>query len=230
MSALWVGIAGMIVYLDTTAIAQFMICQPLIVCPVWGLLTGQPFVGLFFGITFQLLWLGSLPVGAAKFPEGGLGAFVATAVAASAFNQGKSEAAWLLLAGAAVIGILVAHVGREIAPFIRRRMAAHTARVVASAADGRDRRFSLLISAAIGMHALTGFIFSIVCFVAGVRLLSLLQSAAGSMDLAPLSGIWPGLLGAGTAVLVGRFIKRPQFVKFFAAFAVILIAGWLWLI
>ena len=64
-----------------------MICQPLIACPLWGILVGRPEIGLFFGVVFQLIWLGNLQIGAAKFPEGNIGAFV-TSLAFAYLDEG----------------------------------------------------------------------------------------------------------------------------------------------
>jgi mannose PTS system EIIC component len=238
VEALWLALAGALVYLDTTAVAQFMISQPLIACPLWGLAVGRPEIGLFFGVAFQLVWLGSLPVGAAKFPEGNVGALVATALAARVAPTASGLPAWLTLFAAAAVGIITAHVGSEVTPLVRRFLTGYCERVLAAAQDGRRAAFSLLFAGAIGTHALAGFLLTLIAFFAGKWILALYLGDFATAGVSPalvehadelLSGLWPGLLGAGVAVIVGRFVHRASF-RWFAGAAIVGVAlGWLWL-
>ena len=237
MSALWVAVAGAIVYLDTTAVGQFMICQPLIACPLWGLIVGRPEIGLFFGVTFQLLWLGSLPIGAAKFPEGNLGAFVATALAARIPASGNGEPAWVVLAVAAFIGIVAAQIGGEMTPLVRKLMDRYAPRVVAAAEAGRTGMFRLLFAGAIAVHAAAGFFFTLIVFFAGQWVFSLYtgsfsaagvsRAVVGSTDVL-LSGIWPAMLGAGVAVIARQFVVKRHLAWFLAPTLIAFLTVWLW--
>jgi mannose/fructose/N-acetylgalactosamine-specific phosphotransferase system component IIC len=230
-----VSLAGMVVYLDTTAVAQFMICQPLIACPLGGILAGRPEIGLFFGVTFQFIWLGSLPVGAARFPEGNLGALVATALAARMAPAAGVDPGWSALALAALIGILVAHLGSEVTPLVRRLLGPYCERVVAAAAAGQSARFSRLFAGAVGFHALAGLLLTAVAYLIGKGVLEVvgrglaLTPAVMEQTERLASGIWPALLGAGMAVIVGRFVRRSTLVWTAAAFGLALGVGWLWL-
>ncbi len=238
MEALWVALAGALVYLDTTAVAQFMISQPLIACPLWGLAVGRPEIGLFFGVAFQLIWLGSLPVGAAKFPEGNVGALVATALAARIAPSAAGLPAWITLLTAAAVGIITAHAGSEVTPLVRRFLSGYCERVVAAAQAGKRAAFALLFGGAIGVHALAGFLLTLIAFLAGKWVLSLYLGDFATAGINPalvartdelLSGLWPGLLGAGVAVIVGRFVRRSSFGWFAGAALAGVALGWLWL-
>jgi mannose PTS system EIIC component len=238
LQAIWLALAGMVVYLDTTAVAQLMISQPLIACPLWGFLVGRPEIGLFFGVTFQLIWLGSLPIGAAKFPEGNLGALVATALAARIAPTPTGEPAWIALAAAAVLGILTAMLGAEVTPKVRRVFATYAPRVVEAAKRGQRLRFTTLFLGAMGIHAAAGFLTALAAYEIGWKLLTI---AFGDLAVAGVSvaivartndlaaSIWPGLLGAGVAVIVGRFVRRPLAAWFAVVAVVVAAAGWLWL-
>ncbi|MBU0507405.1 PTS sugar transporter subunit IIC [bacterium] len=222
--AVWVGLAGAVVYLDTTAVAQLMICQPLIACPLWGFVIGRPEVGLFFGIGFQLLWLGSLPVGAARFPEGNLGALIATAIAAGfpAVHAGLPDGA--ALAGATFLGILTAYVGSEVTPLIRKEIASHVEKFVAAAQAGEVCRFRRLFFGAVGIHAGAGFVMASVAYLFGSWGLRL------GLDLLELPNldIAPALLGAGAAVIAGRLVSRRNLSYFAVPAIVVLLVGLLW--
>lgn len=230
LEALGIGLAGAIVYLDTTAVAQIMICQPLVACGLWGVIAGNPQTGIFFGIAFQLLWLGSLPVGAVKFPEGNLGALIATGIAISLAEAGGLPS-WIVLASAALIGLVAAYLGAEMTTQVRRIMTTHAARIVEAARGGEAKRFRRLFAGAIGIHAAAGFLFTVVLFVAGRTLLHVglkSQTIPPSWESA-LAGLWPGLLGVGVAVIAARLVTKRTWPAFAIPLAVILLMGWRWL-
>jgi len=238
LEAVWVALAGAFVYLDTTAVAQFMISQPLIACPLWGLLVGRPEVGLFFGVAFQLVWLGSLPVGAAKVPEGNVGALVATALACRIPPTSTGYPAWITLTLAAFVGILVSQFGANVTPIVRKFLIKYSDRVVAAAQAGLRARFSLLFLGAIGIHLLAGFLLTGVAFVAGKWVMSLylgnlarfgLSTALVAQTDTLFSGLWPAMIGAGVAVIAGRFVHRASFGWFALTAALGIGVGWLWL-
>ncbi|MBN2413546.1 PTS sugar transporter subunit IIC [candidate division KSB1 bacterium] len=77
---------GGIVAMDTTAALQIMISRPLITSSITGLILGDFQTGLFIGIFLELLWINELPVGAARFSEGNIGATAAAAIAITCNN------------------------------------------------------------------------------------------------------------------------------------------------
>ena len=74
------SLVGGLIALDTTAVLQGLISQPLISGIILGWLTGNITLGLHMGLLLQLLWLNQLPVGAAKIPEGNLASIIAVIV------------------------------------------------------------------------------------------------------------------------------------------------------
>jgi mannose/fructose/N-acetylgalactosamine-specific phosphotransferase system component IIC len=238
MNWLWAGLAGAIVYVDTTAVGQFMISQPLVACPLFGLLVGRPEIGLFFGTAFQLLWLGSLPVGAAKFPEGNVGALVATALAAQAAPLSNGDPAWIVLAVAAAIGILTAHFGADATTLLRKMLNGCAAKAVLAAENGESAQFSLLFTGAIGLHAVTGAALTVVALWAGNWVLSRYAGAFTQAGISAavvaqtdhlLHGLWPALLGMGAMILARQFVKRTTVLWYAIAAATGIVAGWLWI-
>jgi mannose/fructose/N-acetylgalactosamine-specific phosphotransferase system component IIC len=226
MSWIWAAVAGMVVYLDTTAVAQIMICQPVIACPLWGWMAGRLDVGILFGIIFQLLWSGSLPVGASKFPEGNVGALTATALAVNAAQAAGNELPWFAFTLAILIGLIIAYAGAEVTAFVRRLMVGYAPRVVTAAEAGDNARFSLLFAGAVGIHALAGLLLTAAGLLVGSILL---KSVNGGAAQEVFHGIWPVMLGAGAAVVVSRFVKRGRLRWFYAALALGVGGGWLWL-
>ncbi len=68
-----------IVATDTTAGPQLMISEPIVTCTALGMLFGRPELGIMLGILFQLLWLAYLPLGAVRFTDNNMAAYIATA-------------------------------------------------------------------------------------------------------------------------------------------------------
>lgn len=70
-----------IISLDTAAVFQVLISQPIVACTIIGWLSNDLLFGLQIGLIMQLIWISSLPIGAAMFPDGNLGSIVAVIVA-----------------------------------------------------------------------------------------------------------------------------------------------------
>lgn len=63
MTILLLTIIGSLILLDKQAIGEFGISQPIVACPLIGLIFGEGYTGLFLGGILQLVWIGSLPLG-----------------------------------------------------------------------------------------------------------------------------------------------------------------------
>ena len=74
---------GGAVAIDGTSFGQFMISRPLISATLAGALVGNPVGGAMIGLILEAFHLTVLPVGAAKYPEGGPAAVSGGAVYAS---------------------------------------------------------------------------------------------------------------------------------------------------
>ncbi len=76
MNLLGLSLIGGVLALDTTAVLQSLISQPIIAGSLLGWLSNDLVAGLKMGFILQLLWLSELPVGAARVPEGNLGSMI----------------------------------------------------------------------------------------------------------------------------------------------------------
>lgn len=72
------------VAVDGTSAGQFMVSRPLVAACLAGLLVGNPVAGAQLGLILEAFHLAVLPVGAARYPEGGPPAVVSAAVYAAA--------------------------------------------------------------------------------------------------------------------------------------------------
>lgn len=92
---------GIIVGLDLVSVAQTMVSRPLVAGVVAGAIAGDLSAGMAVGVVLELFALDSLPVGAARNPDYGLGAVAAAATAAGApivFGLGPGVAVGLIVA------------------------------------------------------------------------------------------------------------------------------------
>jgi PTS system mannose-specific IIC component len=109
---LLLGLWGMVVGLDMTSVAQTMVSRPLVAGFVAGLIAGDPAAGLLMGVLLECFAIDMLPVGAARYPDYGLGAVVAVAAAAGTPS--------VLGAGLGVgVGLVVAYMGGAAAHLMR---------------------------------------------------------------------------------------------------------------
>ncbi len=228
---------GAIVYLDTTAAFQFMVCQPIIACPAYGIIAGRPEVGLFFGLTFQLLWLRALPVGAARFPEGNLGALVATALATTIPPAPDGRTALVVLALASLAGLLTAGLGRDLTTSVRHLLKYLADSYESAALENRSNRARAIFFAAILLNVAAGAVFTVALYFVFLKaiewLLSVSPDAPLPAHLAELTdslwgGLRPALLGAGAGVAAALFARRRTLPWIMGGLAVA-IGALLWL-
>jgi mannose/fructose/N-acetylgalactosamine-specific phosphotransferase system component IIC len=59
-------LAGAVVLLDKWTFGEFGISQPIVSCPLLGILFGDVGTGMFLGTALQLVWIESLPLGGEK--------------------------------------------------------------------------------------------------------------------------------------------------------------------
>jgi mannose/fructose/N-acetylgalactosamine-specific phosphotransferase system component IIC len=95
---------GTIVGLDLASVGQIMIARPLVAGTVAGLILGDPLAGGTVGMVLELFALDVLPVGAAQYPDYGIGAVAAAATAAGSPGA-------LGIGVAVSTGLIVAYVG-----------------------------------------------------------------------------------------------------------------------
>ena len=90
---------GGILGLDVVSFPQMMASRPLVAATLGGALAGNAVMGLYVGVTLELIALATLPFGASRYPEWGSASVVGGAIA-SALHTDRS--------GALTIGVLAA--------------------------------------------------------------------------------------------------------------------------
>lgn len=77
MDLLWLALLGGWVATDSTSFGQFMVSRPLVAATLAGWIVGDPLSGAAIGLVLEAFHLTVLPVGAARYSEGGPAAVVA---------------------------------------------------------------------------------------------------------------------------------------------------------
>lgn len=103
--AVCVALIGALLGLDNIAIGQFMLAQPAVGAVLLGYVVGEPWLGVWSGLTFQLLWVGRVPVGAYVPPSAPITAIAAVGMAAP-LDAPLASRAVLAAALAIPVGIL----------------------------------------------------------------------------------------------------------------------------
>ena len=118
MDYLIIAFLGSLIVLDTTVVFQSLISQPLITCTIIGYILGDIQLGLQIGFLLQLLWLSSIPVGAAIVPEGNVAAIIITTLIIKHSNQVESFYTFFVLT--TIYGILISYIGGQIVVLYRK--------------------------------------------------------------------------------------------------------------
>ncbi len=136
---LWLLLWGTLVGLDLVSLGQVMIARPLVAGTVAGFILGDPIAGGTVGIILELFALDVLPIGAARYPDYGIGAVAAAATAAGAPS--------VLGTGIAVCGGLgIAYLGQIGIRWVRRSNT-RDVRKHRSALERGDRRTIMAVQA-----------------------------------------------------------------------------------
>lgn len=103
-------ILGALISLDSVAVFQILISQPIIACTLIGWLSNDPMTGIHIGLMMQLIWISTLPVGAVTFPDGNLGAIVAAIIAVNSVGI-LPEFSTLVILFSIIFGLMMSFIG-----------------------------------------------------------------------------------------------------------------------
>ena len=110
MGLIPVCLIGALISLDSVAVFQILISQPIVACTIIGWLSNDPTTGIHIGLMMQLIWSSTLPGGAVTFPDGNLGAIVATIIAVNSVEI-IPEYKSLVILFSIIFGLLMSFLG-----------------------------------------------------------------------------------------------------------------------
>jgi mannose/fructose/N-acetylgalactosamine-specific phosphotransferase system component IIC len=144
-------VLGAVVFLDQWPVFQSMLSRPLVVGALVGVVLGKPTDGALWGAVFEAVYLGLLPIGAARYPDAGLATLAGSAVVLSAPASVAPPVGW-----AVAVALATGTLGDHMGGFLRRwngRTAVYVRERVAAgdlSAPGRAIAIALLRGAALG--------------------------------------------------------------------------------
>lgn len=109
-----------LIFLDSSAVAQIMISQPLVCAPLIGWYLGNWQIGLLIGALLELLWIGKLPIGSHIPPEAPISAMTATIIYIFLSREIQGPVGTFVLAISICFGILNGFLGGELTIKIRK--------------------------------------------------------------------------------------------------------------
>lgn len=185
---------GGTVAIDGTSFGQFMLSRPFVAAALAGAIVGRPAEGALIGLVLEAFHLHVLPVGAAKYPEGGPPAVAGGAVFAAVSPQPSG----LLLTVIAVLAL--EWIGGESVRYLRQANQRFVPGTSGAPVD--PDRLERRHLAAIGIDFARGMLL----VAAGILLLTILLRS-----LTPLWGLGEGIpqavIGAVVAGLLASSLR-----------------------
>jgi len=214
LEILVVFFVGGVVGLDTTAAWQVLFSHPLLACTILGVVFGEPQLGLFFGIIFELIWLYDIPVGGAKFPEGNLSSFIGLMITITLLPQFEGSESWLVLFCIVYIVILAYLMGFSI-----RLMRKNNQRIVLKADEyaeaGKEKSLQRMHLLGIFHAYFHSAVWGLGFYLIGVFLLKLISSVIPSEAGFSLDHLQAVFLGIGLVIMIDLFFTRKKIKYFF---------------
>ena len=205
MDNIYIGLVGSLLVLDTTVAFQFLISQPLIACTLLGWFLGDIQLGVQIGMYLQLLWLSSMPVGAAIIPEGNIAAIVITALVIR--HNSNFENFNILLICSILYGIGVSYIGGEIVVLFRKANQYLLHKVLSLARKGRLNLLNVVNYLGVVIHYLLMFILIVLAMYLGDFLSQYVLNFPVEWDKYFKYGVM-SLIGIGAGLVISIFKEK----------------------
>lgn len=221
MSCFFGVLAGAILWMDRVFVFQFMVSRPMIMGPLIGLVMGDLKIGLLVGISLELLWLNSPPVGAYLPNDESFCAAVSVPVAVIA---GTSVAPGV----AAGLSILLSLPSSLVGRFLDTRLRTMNEGIIARREEAGEIEISRAVVKAIFRAFFMAVLLLGACtFVTGSIAISV-RNILPDFVITPLSIVPFACMVIGLAALVSREIPKKSHTGMFAlGLALVLLLTWM---
>jgi mannose/fructose/N-acetylgalactosamine-specific phosphotransferase system component IIC len=204
-----IALLGGIIGLDKASF-QMLFSEPVVICTALGAYWGQLELGLSLGLLWQLLWMGELPIGATKYPDGPTGSLLSTALYITLlkfFPQQKD----LLLALCIFSGMIIAYLGGGFIIDKRKFHSRYVDYIDKYSSKGKIGKIENLFAIAVVEHFLARAIFALGLFIIFYLMVKFI------LDFIPV--FWNGLFkdihiaiwGISLAVILNLIWNRKTF-------------------
>lgn len=206
-------IAGLIA-IDTASGWQVMISQPVVSCPLIGLLLGDLQLGLLMGILLELPWLINIPLGGVHGSEGNLGAIVATALSIYLKSRAVNTEDIIVIT-AIMYSLVISRAGAYLVEYVRRENLRLIHAADRAAAQGNFKKINWLNSTGVIYSFLLGFFLVGIGYLVGIIVLKPLTAFIHQEFNFAFGMAKNGLLGLGVGAVATLFINGET--KWYAA-------------
>ena len=204
---LLISFIGGLISIDTASGWQIMISQPVVSCPMIGLIFGSPELGLLMGILLELPWLINIPLGGVHGSEGNLGAVVATSLSIYLKSHDINTENIIVII-AIIYSLIVSRVGIHLVEYVRKANLMLTHLADRAAAQGDMKRITWLNMTGVIYSFFLGFILVGIGFLVGVIALKPLVAFIHPQFNVAFGLAKYGLLGLGVGVVSILFINK----------------------
>lgn len=224
MEIVWAGLLGALLALDTTALLQVLISQPLFACTLIGWVCGDVAIGMHIGLLMQLLWLADIPAGAYLVPEGNSGSIIAAILAVN-LTYAHTELPHVVILLTIVYTLIFSFIGAKMVKLIRNWNVYILNRVLGDLEKGRLNAIWQMNLSALLLHFLAMFSFIIFGAYLGIILITFLlnfvpqqwDNFARYTDIAVLGA------GAGLVLSLYRGMKMRAVIAFSAVIGTLIV-------
>ena len=222
--SLIVALIGGIVDLDSTAVVQCMISQPIVAGPLTGLILGSMLgdyaaglrLGLMVGVILQLVWIEQLPLGMNVPPDAALASVLSVALGFCAgHNYGSYAEREVCYTVGLLISVGLGLLGRSLDMFVRRLNTNIDSWVNQKIEDNNFDaiRFGHLIGSFTTFTKAFIFCFLIIWFgVEPLKYFTRMMNIAQSGGFIVVQGLLPAV---GFSVLASMCLKNKTEIKYF---------------
>lgn len=193
-----------LVALDTTAVGQILLSQPLFSCPLLGFCLGDLQTGVYIGLLMELLWLKLVPIGGAIFYEGNIGSFTTTGVAILSLRTILDQTGLVLLFSI-IYGFSISYLGGQFTIIIRKLTQLIVNKTLARAMNGHVGSITYGHLGSIAVTFVGGCIFGTIAILIGSlllpRLLATIPESGNQIALIGVMALW----GTGIGMVLSMF-------------------------
>jgi len=184
--------------------------EPLIICSAAGAYCGNLEQGVALGIWWQIIWMGELPIGAAKIPDGASGALISTLIFLNLDNS-FHQVRHITLTISILVGIAAAYLGGEFISDKRRFNIRYMNLAGSYASAGKIKSLENMFFFGLAEQFLSSAVFTGAIYAAGYFMVKWTVPA--------IPPYWDGLFaymnaslwGLLAAVMINQFFHRKTF-------------------
>lgn len=205
MENILIALFGSLIVLDTTVIFQFLLSQPLITCTILGWFFGDIQLGLQIGFYLQLLWLSSIPVGAAVVPEGNVAAII-TATMVLRYHY-EYQYLNLVLVSGVFYGLVISYIGGQLVVIYRKINVKLLNNVLVHIERGQIGFLNRVPFMSISLHYIMMFILIFIMLSLGDMIFPMARRVPLVWDAYCRYGVI-GILGIGAGMVITLYEQK----------------------